>query len=315
MNIRVTATKKISRILQLVFSFGYRLLSDKDRANTLKHLMSTFNEQSRSVLLREIFPTLTNTTQKSLLQQLFLDHFPSGPRETQIDAISNFSAYDRDSWVKKKLEAIPANSRVLDAGAGQCRYKPFLQHTRYFAQDFAQYEGNEKGVLKESWNYGKLDYICDITNIPVEDQSFDVVLCTEVLEHVPRPIDALTELVRVLSPGGTLLVTVPLGSGVHQEPFHFYGGFSKYFFKHFASELGLEIIECKELGGLMKHTAQEVARVVRVLQEASMIDHVDATILGQYLPAYLFNLDEKCFVEQFTVGYLIEARKKQSADT
>ena len=49
----------------------------------------------------------------------------------------------------------------------------------------------------------------DILDIPHPDGSFDVVLASEILEHVPEDVQAISELVRILAPGGTLAVTVP----------------------------------------------------------------------------------------------------------
>jgi ubiquinone/menaquinone biosynthesis C-methylase UbiE len=49
----------------------------------------------------------------------------------------------------------------------------------------------------------------DVTRLPFEDGTFDVVLCSEVLEHIPDNRKAVSELVRVLKPGGDCVVTVP----------------------------------------------------------------------------------------------------------
>jgi SAM-dependent methyltransferase len=49
----------------------------------------------------------------------------------------------------------------------------------------------------------------DCDPIPVEDAIGDIVICTEVLEHVPDPAALLRELIRVTRPGGRLLLTVP----------------------------------------------------------------------------------------------------------
>ncbi|MFD4367361.1 class I SAM-dependent methyltransferase [Rhodococcus sp. NPDC058521] len=49
----------------------------------------------------------------------------------------------------------------------------------------------------------------DALNLPYEDASFDVVLISEVLEHVPEDVRAISELTRILKPGGVAAVTVP----------------------------------------------------------------------------------------------------------
>ena len=71
----------------------------------------------------------------------------------------------------------------------------------------------------------------DIEDLPFADGSFGTVVCTEVLEHVPNPRQALAEFRRVLAPGGVLIGSVPSRSLVwrfqflsstcpHSEPFH-----------------------------------------------------------------------------------------------
>ena len=226
----------------------------------------------------------------------------------KLDNVANFSAYIRNAWVAEKALSVPANCKVLDAGAGQCQYKKLFSHTKYFAQDFAQYKGNGSGPLTETWVYEKLDYISDITNIPVEDNSFDVVLCTEVLEHVPEPISALKELSRVLAVGGKMFLSAPLGSGVHQEPYHFYGGFSPYFYSHFLSQFGIKVEKIIPIGGQFKHVAQELLRANRELDSHSSLNDLDK-IINPWLAIKLHDLDEKFNVEQFTVGYLVEGVK------
>ena len=45
--------------------------------------------------------------------------------------------------------------------------------------------------------------------MPFADDTFDRVLCSEVLEHIPNDVGAMTELARVLRPGGTMAITIP----------------------------------------------------------------------------------------------------------
>jgi 2-polyprenyl-3-methyl-5-hydroxy-6-metoxy-1,4-benzoquinol methylase len=231
--------------------------------------------------------------------------------QEDVSALINFSSTWRNEWVIAKAAAIPNGARVLDAGAGECQYRQYFSHTNYAAQDFAGYKGTSEGVQEETWDYGKIDYVCDITAIPVPDGSFDVVLCTEVLEHVQDPIATVKELVRVLRPGGQLLLSAPLGCGLHQQPYHYYGGFTPFFYREFLTRFGMSVSEIKPLGGLLRHVSQECHRVGRVIA-AHQGDDADKAILDllmNLMPKALSRLDEKYFVEEFTVGYLVEAIK------
>jgi 2-polyprenyl-3-methyl-5-hydroxy-6-metoxy-1,4-benzoquinol methylase len=55
-----------------------------------------------------------------------------------------------------------------------------------------------------------IDLVCtDITSLPFGTKSFDCVICSEVLEHIPNDAEAISELARIVKPGGTLAVSVP----------------------------------------------------------------------------------------------------------
>ena len=49
----------------------------------------------------------------------------------------------------------------------------------------------------------------DVQSLPFDDGAFDVVICTEVIEHVVSPTRGIAELARVLRPGGTLVLSTP----------------------------------------------------------------------------------------------------------
>jgi SAM-dependent methyltransferase len=169
----------------------------------------------------------------------------------------------RDQWVEQVLSEIPAQSKLLDAGAGEQKYRRYCTHLDYVSQDNTEYDGHGDGHggHVESWSYGATDYICDIANIPAETASFDAILCTEVLEHLPDPIAAITELARLLRPGGILLLTAPFCSFTHFSP-HFYStGFSRNWYLYHLNALGFTEIELIPNGNFFEYVAQELRRI------------------------------------------------------
>ena len=79
---------------------------------------------------------------------------------------------------------------------------------------FAQYV---KGDLHtEGYHYAPDVQDIDATKIPFEDDSFDLVLCSHVLEHIPEDHLAIAELARVLKPGGTAILQVPISANTQQ---------------------------------------------------------------------------------------------------
>src|SRR5262245_12918400 len=150
--------------------------------------------------------------------------------------VYGFNIYNRREWVARQASRLPAGARVLDVGAGTGQYRSLFAHCEYKAHDF----GKEPETVGR---YTPLDFESDILDIPAPDGAFDAVLCTEVLEHVPEPIRAVQELARLLRPGGAMLLTAPLLSLPHQEPYHFYGGYTEHWYRRFLDGAGCDVLE------------------------------------------------------------------------
>ena len=71
------------------------------------------------------------------------------------------------------------------------------------------------------------DIVADAHALPFPDASYDVVICREVLEHVHQPEVVISELYRVLAPGGTLLLSTRFLFPIHESP-HDHFRFTRY---------------------------------------------------------------------------------------
>ncbi|MCF6147392.1 MAG: methyltransferase domain-containing protein [Candidatus Kuenenia sp.] len=316
-NIEVVAVKSKNVPLDDQLINADKLLWESTVADGEKPTHLIWTKQLRAVIEKNDIQVPENIP---LSDNLDITNIPAilspAASELPLEEIHDFNQRERDRWIRKKSTSIQAGSRILDVGAGTCPYRSFFAHCDYKSHDFKKYEGIKLG---NTTDYGDIDYVSEITNIPAPDNSFDVILCTEVLEHVPDPKDALREMSRILRPGGRMLITAPLGSGLHQLPYHYYGGFSPQWYKHFCQMFGLEIKEIVPNGGFFKLLAQECARVSWTLPEHQHLhgNNVETirNLFGEWIPRYLFALEEKHFIDQFTVGYHVDMEKLSNADT
>lgn len=168
---------------------------------------------------------------------------------------------NRNAWIKEQLASIPAGWRILDAGAGELQWKPYCSHLEYVSQDLAQYDGNGdgKGLQCKNWNGMKVDIVSDIIDIPEPSESFDAILCSEVLDHVPSPSIAVCELKRLLKRGGVMLLTESFCGLTNQSPFFYYTGLSENFYRYWLSGFNVTI---QYNGNYFEWIAQEIFRLL-----------------------------------------------------
>lgn len=113
-------------------------------------------------------------------------------------------------WLREEGEAAAREHgktlRVLDVGCGNKPYYP------YFEACAAQYVGID--IVPGPG----IDFVGGVEALPVPDAAFDLVLCTQVLEHVDSPARAIAELRRVTAPGGRVLASTHGVQAYHPSP-------------------------------------------------------------------------------------------------
>lgn len=224
------------------------------------------------------------------------------------------------AWLKGQLGALPAGARLLDAGAGELRNKKHCQHLKYVSQDFCQFTGTEdiaknEGILSDkTWDTSRVDIVSDITEIPQPDASFDAVLCSEVLEHVPEPTHALDEFSRLLKPGGTLIITAPFMSLVHMAPYHFCSGFSRYWYEHHLGLRGFTVKELTPNGDWYSYLHQELRRLGGLERTKNNVAWPIGYLVGALGVAYLSLRPQLKAADVACFGWLCVATKNQGAE-
>ena len=132
-------------------------------------------------------------------------------------------------------------SRVLDIGAGECPLREILvkKGYSYNSLDIAQNKAN------------LIDFVARIDGrLPsslLKSGGFDLLVLTEVLEHVPDWSLAFDNLAVLLKSGGKCIVTVPFFYMLHEEPYDFWRP-TDHAITHFAASRGLEVLESRRNG-------------------------------------------------------------------
>lgn len=144
-------------------------------------------------------------------------------------------------FVKEVSSHVKGGERIIDVGAGELKYRNYFMHCDYVSNDL--------GVGDVEWVYKNIDIVSPADNIPVEPESFDHILCTQVMEHIEYPDKVFLEFRRVLKPGGMLYLTAPLSAVEHQVPFDFFR-YTKYGLESLGRRSGFELISIEPHGGI-----------------------------------------------------------------
>ena len=159
------------------------------------------------------------------------------------------------NFVEGVAKNLPSGASILDAGAGECVYKRFFSHCNYKAIDLA--------VGENKWNYANLDYVGPLHDMPIGDETFDAILCTQVLEHLEWPRESVKEMYRVLKPGGKIFLTVPMAHNEHQVPYDFFR-YTSYGISSICKHAGFKDIKTVPFGGRWVRWAFELPRGITV---------------------------------------------------
>lgn len=187
-----------------------------------------------------------------------------------------------DRFIADSARLADKGGRVLDAGAGDCPYQGYFEGFEYESTDI---RGDRH------------TFLCDVVDIPRPGAYYDVVLCTQVLEHVKYPQEVMDEFYRVLRPSGMLFLSAPQGWKVHGEPFHYFN-FTRYGLELLFREAGFKIVSIRSVGGVCWYLCD----IIRTLP---------LPFLKQFLVFVLFYLDRFDREQKFTMGYLCHCIKER----
>jgi SAM-dependent methyltransferase len=166
---------------------------------------------------------------------------------------------NRDALISTRGRYVRQGARILDVGAGVMPYYPL------FADLASEYVGNDVEARPG------LTSVSPIEALDLPDASFDVVLCTQVLEHVRRPQQALGEIARVLKPGGHVLLTTHGVYPHHPDPGDYWRWTQQGFEAMFEDADGLALVELQPLVGSAATLSMLVAGALRDLSRSPVL--------------------------------------------
>jgi SAM-dependent methyltransferase len=205
------------------------------------------------------------------------------------------------------VESVASNTRsgaaVLDAGAGECRFKPLFRNAEYVGIDFAQGD--------PSWDYSKVDVIGRLEQMPFSDQTFERVLSIVVLEHTPEPAIAIGEFNRVLKHGGSVHIIVPHMWEEHQKPFDFFR-FTSGGIRYLLESAGFRVKRIDAVGGFFWQLSRRLMGVLSFTQQGWrwILFPVLAPVFGFILPVCCYYLDSIDREKAYTLGFICEGWKE-----
>jgi len=141
-----------------------------------------------------------NTEEKMFFYEKFAEDFDS--KVNMYDTLKRVDVFYNDLLKDEDL----TNKKILDAGCG----------TGWFSAEACRRNANVtsmdlgEGLLNQVAKKCESDRIVgSILEMPFDDNTFDYVVSSEVIEHTPDPAQAIKEIYRVLKPNGTVVLSTP----------------------------------------------------------------------------------------------------------
>lgn len=156
--------------------------------------------------------------------------------------IMRYHSYRIEEFVKNiAKECDMPTKKMLDIGAENSPYKKYFSKLDYYSQDIKQNSS------------GSINFVGDINEglDTVESNSFDFILCTQVLEHIREPKKSFQEFCRILKPGGKMFLTTHLCFEEHMVPFDYFR-FTKYGLRYLGESNGFAIERISPQGGIFQ---------------------------------------------------------------
>jgi SAM-dependent methyltransferase len=197
-----------------------------------------------------------------------------------------------------------ARGRLLDLGCGNV---PLLEVYRTYVEDIVCVDW--PASLHQQQH---VDIFADVAqSVPLRDGSFDTVVLTDVLEHVPVPETLIGEIARVLRPTGRAIIGVPFFYWLHETPRDF-NRYTRFQLERLCEHAGLEVLQLVEIGG----SPEVIADVVgKSLASRRRLAATFVTIASWLLRRSVVRRASEKTRSLFPISYLLVAEKPGNLET
>lgn len=190
---------------------------------------------------------------------------------------------------------------VLDLGSGDGkRYRDLIECGQYLTLDI---DSSKSPSI-----------VADASAIPLPNSSVDLIICSQLLEHVRNPRSVVSEIHRVLKKHGILILTTPLFNEIHEEPNDFFR-FTSFGLQELLGD-GFEIQVVTQRGGFVSLVLQIAARVLLIKSKEKRMKlglRILGGVLGRIVVWHTIGRNRNPVNSElnrrFTIGYSITAKK------
>ena len=159
-----------------------------------------------------------------------------------------------------------------------------------------------------------LDHELDLTeSLPFPDNSYNTIILSDVLEHIPEPGKLWSEMYRILAPKGVAIINVPFLYWVHEAP-HDYYRYTEYALERFANDAKFNVISLEPIGGLPEVLADFIAKKPRVIPLIGHLLRKPTSILIQKITwVFIHSLGKSMSRKtsnRFPLGYFMIVEKQ-----
>lgn len=209
--------------------------------------------------------------------------------------------------LREILKIVPyIKGRLLDIGCGEKPYRGV------FSSQIENYIGIDLPQTLHSKH--DIDVFANAHHLPFKKNTFDTVLCLEVLEHVERPLEVLKEIYTILKKGGILILSTPQNYWLHKDPLDFYRFTQEGLIEVVKKQTGFTTNYINSIGGTREFFVDFICKYIFMKLNTGILNKLIPQIIKKIIVTFPQILYLKLFKNSdvnnlFSIGNIVVATK------